>query len=329
MSPGRTRIVPSPHSGRACCRAWPLPRRSRWTTERTSEPASATTSSPFGPTTRTIRSARARAVRSGYAIRGRPHSGWSTLGCRERIRLPSPAARMTAVTWFIGVWIILPRSPRATIRDSPKTHSGPPLVGVAQMRQEALDTIGNRRDALDHFPESRMHEGERRRVQRVAVERDRRARAGLSVDVVADDGMAQRGQVYADLVGAPRLQARLERREVGEALEHAIARDRALATAGGADRHLDPIARMAPDRRVDDPLARANAPVHDGEIAARHRARGHLLHQVVVGCLRLGDDQKARGVLVVPVDDAGPPRSPDPRDGRRVREQRCGERPGG
>jgi len=43
MSAGKTRIVPSVHSGRAAGRVT-LPSRSAWTTARTSGPASATTS---------------------------------------------------------------------------------------------------------------------------------------------------------------------------------------------------------------------------------------------------------------------------------------------
>ena len=66
---------------------------------------------------------------------------------------------MTAVTWLIGY--------ASFYRDPPEYNQGfpenavraAPLVCVAQMRQEALDAIGNRRRALDHFPESRMDEG--------------------------------------------------------------------------------------------------------------------------------------------------------------------------
>src|SRR5262249_20347412 len=159
---------------------------------------------------------RARAVRSGYAIRGRPHREWRTLGCRERIRLPSPAARMTAVTWFIGYGTFYPGPPGSQSGFPPERARGPALTAVAQMQQKPLDSRRNRRGALDHFPESGMHEREPRGVQRVAVELHRRARARLSVNVVADDRMAQRRQVHADLVGATGLEADFQYREMGE-----------------------------------------------------------------------------------------------------------------
>ena len=48
-----------------------------------------------------------------------------------------------------------------------------------------------------------------------------------AVDDIARDRMAQRGQVHADLVGAPRLQPHLQQREAREPFPHAPARHRA------------------------------------------------------------------------------------------------------
>src|SRR5438445_5939484 len=233
------------------------------------------------------------------------------------MRLPSPAARMTAVTWPIGYAYSTP-DPRVTIRVSPKAGPRRPLYGVSKMRQQPLDPFRNRRGAFDHFPESRMHEGERRRVQRVTVERNRWAWAEPTVHLVADDRVGQRRQMYPDLVGAPGLQANLEQGEVGEALEHPIAGDRPLAAAHRADRHPHPVARMASDRSVHDRFVRTDAPVNHRQVAARHGPGGQLLHQIVIGHARLGDDEKARGVLVEPVDDARAARPSDTRGGRRV-----------
>src|SRR5206468_4772168 len=145
------------------------------------------------------------------------------------------------------VSIILPWTTRVTIRVYPKNASGPPLSAVAKMQQKALDPRRNRRGAFDRLPESRMDKRESGRVECIAVERDRRARTGLSIDRVADDRVPQRRQMDANLVGTPGLEANLQQREVGKALEHAIAGDRALAAAGRTDRHLHPIGRMAPD----------------------------------------------------------------------------------
>src|SRR4030095_11374584 len=101
------------------------------------------------------------------------------------------------------------------------------------------------------------------------------------------------------LVGASGLPADLEQGEVGEALENPIARDRALAPGRRADRHLDQIARVTPDRGGHDRLVGADTPVYDREVAARHGPGGQLVHQIVIGGARLGDGTKAPAVPVV------------------------------
>ena len=110
---------------------------------------------------------------------------------------------------------------------------------------------------MDDFPEGWMDERECGRVERVAVELDRRACTRLSVHRVADDRVAQRCQVDANLVGASGLEARLQERVVVESLEHTIASDRTLAAAGRPYGHLDSIRGMAADRRVDDAFMRS------------------------------------------------------------------------
>ena len=60
--------------------------------------AARSASARFGPSTTTIRPAPAsRAAAIGHSIIGRPHSGCSTFGTAERIRVPSPAARISTV----------------------------------------------------------------------------------------------------------------------------------------------------------------------------------------------------------------------------------------
>src|SRR5262249_8653398 len=130
--------------------------------------------------------------------------------------------------------------PETALRAAPSRRRADATRGARYDRESAPRTR-----SLSGKPDGRRRASSR--AARSRGERARRARRGPAVHVAADDGMPQRRRVYADLVGAPGLQASLDRREVGEALEHAIARDRALAAAGGADRHLDPIARVAPD----------------------------------------------------------------------------------
>jgi hypothetical protein len=92
-----TTVSPSPNSSRAAATASPVPRGSAWTA--TTTPSGMWSArSRFGPsTTTTFAAPAASAAASGHAISGRPQSGCSTLGTEERIRVPSPAARMTTV----------------------------------------------------------------------------------------------------------------------------------------------------------------------------------------------------------------------------------------
>src|SRR4051794_22904999 len=83
--------------GAAAATASPVPRASCWTARSTPSgrtPASARS----GPPTTTTRSApAARAAATGQRTSGRPHTGWSTLGVSERMRVPCPAAMITTV----------------------------------------------------------------------------------------------------------------------------------------------------------------------------------------------------------------------------------------
>ena len=82
--------------------ASPVPFGSSWIA--TSTPGGRwSASARFGPSTTTIRLApAARAAAIGHAISGRPHRGCSTFGVAERIRVPSPAARITTERSAMG-----------------------------------------------------------------------------------------------------------------------------------------------------------------------------------------------------------------------------------
>src|SRR5258708_35149365 len=94
--------------------------------------------------------------------------------------------------------------------------------------------------------------------------------------LVPRDGVAERRHVDADLMGAPGLQARLDEREAGEALEDAVAGDRALAAAAGAHRHPHAVVRVAADRRVDHARDGSDPAVADRAVRPRYRAAREL-----------------------------------------------------
>ena len=68
--------------------------------------------------------------------------------------------------------------------------------------------------------------------------------------------------------------------------------------------------------------------MHHRQIMPGHAMGLELGGQAVVGAVGLGRDQKARGILVDPVDDPGPPLAADPRQRvAAVEKQRVDQRP--
>src|SRR5207244_13627264 len=120
-------------------------------------------------------------------------------------------------------------------------------------------------------------------VEGQALERDReRLAPPAAVDVVAGDGMTERGEMNPDLVSASRLESHLEERKAAEALEHPVPWHRAPALARGTPRPPHAVARVTADRPVDHALVRAHAAVDDREIPARDASSGELSHERVV-----------------------------------------------
>ena len=121
---------------------------------------------------------------------------------------------------------------------------------------------------------------------------------------VAGDGVADRLQVHADLVGAARVQPQAQQRVRGErAIEREVGAG--LARKVAADRHARAHGRVAPDRRLDRAAARARATLDQREVFALDLPRGERLLQQPVGLLGAGDHEQARGVAVEAVHDAG------------------------
>ena len=109
-SPQSTRTLPPLYASKkpaACMTAWPVPSRSRCSTVRTAKGRSppsakgrpavwAPTISPPWPTTTHTSSTVPAAASMTQSTMGLKSTWQSTLGRRDFIRLPSPAARMTA-----------------------------------------------------------------------------------------------------------------------------------------------------------------------------------------------------------------------------------------
>src|SRR3954451_15870704 len=97
-SPERiTTVLSASMCSAAALTAPPVPLGSGWTANST-VPGRWSSSLRFGlSTTTTLPAPACCAAATGHRISGRPHSGCRTLGSEERMRVPSPAARMTTV----------------------------------------------------------------------------------------------------------------------------------------------------------------------------------------------------------------------------------------
>lgn len=163
-----------------------------------------------------------------------------------------------------------------------------------------------------------------------------------AVNVVAEQRMAEMGEVDADLVGAAGLE--LTGEQGGDRL--AVLTREALdhppmghgVTAALAHRHFLSGVRMPVDRLIDGAAFPVRHAPDKGHVAAAHLAGaamvGELRRQRLVGAVVLGGHHQSGGVLVEPMDNARPP---DPADagqacaavGDQRVDQRAGLVPGG
>src|SRR5262249_55218529 len=155
---------------------------------------------------------------------------------------------------------------------------------------------------------------------------NRRPGLAAAIRLVADDGMAPRCQMDANLMRPTGLQPALDVRERAKSLANPEPGDRAPSRTVPSDGHALAMVGITTDGRVDSPSAGGEASMHDREVLARHLARRELRDERMVRGRRLRDDEKARGSLVEPVDDAGTARSADAGGLGRVREHRGRER---
>ena len=126
------------------------------------------------------------------------------------------------------------------------------------------------------------------------------------VDGITEDGVADAGQMHADLVGAAGVQGDMQPGDTSACrLHQAIVGERPLAALPAPFNHGHALAVpwVAADGLVDLPLGGRDA-VYDGFIDALDGVDGKLAGKAVMRPIMLGDDQEAAHILVQPVDDA-------------------------
>ena len=183
-----------------------------------------------------------------------------------------------------------------------------------------------------------MGEAEQPGVQSLARERGnlRTARPGSSdrspgaraIDRIADQRVAEMGEMNPDLMGAARGEAAFDlRRMAVERALHPITGHRRFASFLPDDRHLFTVGAAAANVASDLACGRGRHTPDEGGVRAIDAACGKIARQCMVRLLCLGDDHQAAGVLVEPMHDAG---SADPADAGQARaamgQQRVDER---
>ena len=143
-------------------------------------------------------------------------------------------------------------------------------------------------------------------VEGLAVELGLAAGAvGVAVALVADDGVADGGEVEADLVGAAGFEPDGEQGGDGsEAFDDAIMGDGVDAEVVAAGDSVA-LALAADDQgAADGGLLAGDDALDDGEVLALHLVLAEEGLKGVEGLGRLGEGERAGGFLVEPVDDA-------------------------
>ncbi len=127
----------------------------------------------------------------------------------------------------------------------------------------------------------------------------------VSVQRVAEDRRPQVAHVHAQLVSASRARPQRDQRVAGVLPQHAVESDCQPAARPHTGEAL-PVAGVAAQQCLDPARRGRQLPFHNGDVPLLRRARPELGCQVFEGARVLRHDDDARGVLVQPVDDAGP-----------------------
>ena len=141
-------------------------------------------------------------------------------------------------------------------------------------------------------------------MQRLTIKgrADRNPAGAGAIHRVANQGMADVGQMHANLVGTARLQRTFDQGAVQKAFENAVMGARRFA--GPDHRHFGSLRGMAAHRRIDRATL-FESPPRQCLVVALHRARLQLAHEIGLRFQGFGDDHQAAGVLVQPMHNTG------------------------
>lgn len=148
---------------------------------------------------------------------------------------------------------------------------------------------------------------------------------GRAVDRIARDGAADRGEVDADLVRPPRVQAQAQQRRGAEVLRDLVVGPRGLAAARD-ERHLLAVSRASADRAFERPARRLGDAARERQIRLADGAGLERGLQRRERGVRLGDREEPRRVAVEAVDDSRAALAADGEDAGAAGQERVHER---
>jgi len=124
-----------------------------------------------------------------------------------------------------------------------------------------------------------------------------------AVDRIANQRMAQRVHVHANLMGSTGSKAAFEQGGAGETFYHLETRQG--RTPGRHHGHARAMSRIAPDGRAHLSV-QFDHPVNDGKVVAPHRSGLELPNQLGMCSQSFCHHEKSARVLVEPVHDTRP-----------------------
>ena len=178
--------------------------------------------------------------------------------------------------------------------------------GASAAAHDREEIVRDRRFDRHAFAGHGVRKRDPARVEHLA--RGRRGTPAV-VELVADDRVVLVREVNADLVRAAGVGVHLHDGDlaaVPEPLADDLPRgDRFASLPGARDRHAL-VVRVAHDGGVHHVHVGRGPAVDDGEVGLLHVAVGERLRELAERLRGLRDDERAAGVLVEPVHDAGP-----------------------
>ena len=127
-----------------------------------------------------------------------------------------------------------------------------------------------------------------------------------AVGFIADERMAEKLKMHADLMRATGVNLRLDERGRVQSFQHAITGVRGPAGIVVARGHAFAVRRMPGDGGVDFAGFAREFTAHNRIVNFFNLPPGELRRKREVRFVVFGDDEAAAGFLVEPVDDAGP-----------------------